>query len=57
MDLPVVADLRETLARIEQKLDVLIAALAAEEEDAGMSPVRTLDGAEAGGERDVLSPL
>lgn len=41
----------EVLARIEAKLDVLIEALAGEQEDE-QEPAITLDGAEAGGARD-----
>jgi hypothetical protein len=43
------------MVRIEQKLDVLIAALAGEEEEE--QPPITLDGAPAGGERDPWKPL
>lgn len=40
--------------RIEAKLDALIAALAEDEEQ---EPSTTLDGDEAGGERDTNQPL
>lgn len=42
------------LERIEQKLDILIAALA---EDEGDEPGQTLDGDAAGGERDQSQGL
>jgi hypothetical protein len=42
------------LMRIEAKLDILISALAAEEED---GPALSLDGQPIGGERDQGSPL
>ncbi len=50
------AEDRARSIRIEQKLDILIAALA-EEEDAGYTPAQTLDGQPMGGERDQSQPL
>lgn len=46
---------RARLARIEAKIDMLIAALAADEDDAG--PLMTLDGAVVGRERDQDATL
>ena len=48
-------DLMAAMERIEAKLDVLIAALADEEEIE--LPARTLDGQPAGGERDQTAVL
>jgi hypothetical protein len=44
------------LDRIERKLDALLDALAEEQEDEDQ-PSRTLDGQDAGQERDPLQPL
>ncbi|MBV6782087.1 hypothetical protein KWH04_15865 [Xanthomonas campestris pv. trichodesmae] len=50
---PAVAeDMTARLARIEEKLDALLAALAEETEQDQDEPARTLDGDLAGGERD-----
>lgn len=49
-------ELIATMARIEQKLDILIAALAQEEDDAPL-PTLTLDGDPMPRERDQSQPL
>lgn len=50
------SELHEKLDRIERKLDALIAALA-EEEQGDDVPAVTLDGEQAGAERDSSQPL
>ncbi|MEB1026006.1 hypothetical protein VDP41_06115 [Xanthomonas campestris pv. campestris] len=55
---PAVAeDMAARLARIEEKLDALLAALAEDTEQDEEEPARTLDGDLAGGERDQSMSL
>lgn len=54
MDDAALKALQATIDRVEKKLDVLIAALAEEEEE---PPALTLDGVPAGGERDQTTTL